>query len=111
MPITVPGDPVENAKYLARADEAAREFKRNQKRQRIRAAEWRREYDRKYYASNADQRAKKRERERNKYTSDIVSLARKRLRNQKDSHSRYQWAIKWELALPRLLAKIIAERG
>ena len=92
MPMAVPGDPLENELVLARlaASIAARKkaspWKKGKRDPVKRAA-----YDRMVYAT------------------DPVARAKKRLRVIKRDYRRYQWAIKWELALPGYIARARAE--
>lgn len=112
MPMAVPGDPVEIEAYLKRAAVALIEYEaRKGKPKRVRPyTEARRKYDRAWRAKNPEAKVKRRAREQMKYETDAIWRAKKRLRTMRSDFARYQWAIKWELALPRLLAKVMAER-
>lgn len=102
MPMAVPGDPVENERILKRraeslvAWEAERLKPRTKKKAAPRKTIWRPKRDKNAY-------------ERTRYATNPISRAKKRLRGMMAEYRRYQWAIKWELALPRFIAKALSE--
>lgn len=115
MPMAVPGDPEENERVLKRMADGLIAFRRKRAAQRRdyrrRNVEKERATQRAYYKNNPHVRERKLAYAREKMRTDVMTRARKRLRSMKTDYSRYQWAIKWEMALPRLVAKVMAERG
>lgn len=111
MPMAVPGDPAENEKVLKRMASALIEASLQKKQpKRVRPyTEKRRQYDREWYAKNPHARDVKRAYDRRRYESDVVYRAKKRLRGLREHYARYDWAIKWDLALPGCVEKVLKE--